>query len=102
MGALLCNLQVPSGFGGRSVSDMIRTHVFHEGELAALTLVGVGNGDGGARAGTRCDPRLLLCSLANTALLRRVHVLEFWSRNLTVGSKWVPFALSVSPSSSEQ
>ena len=81
---------------------MIRVHVFHEGELAALTLVGGRNGDGGARAGTRCEPRLFLCSLVNTALLRWVHVLVFWSRNLTVGSKWVPFPLSVHSSSSEQ
>lgn len=87
MGAFLCSLCVPSGFGGRSVSDIIRTHISHEGELAALTLVGGGNGDGGARAGTRCEPRLLLPSLANTALLRWVHVFVFWSRNLMVGSK---------------
>ena len=102
MGALLCSQRVLIGFGGRSVSDMIRVHVFHEGELAALTLVGGRNGDGGARAGTRCEPRLFLCSLVNTALLRWVHVLVFWSRNLTVGSKWVPFPLSVHSSSSEQ
>lgn len=52
MGAFLHSLRVPGGFGERSVFDMIRTQVSHEGELAALTLVGGGNRDGGARAGT--------------------------------------------------
>ena len=37
--------------------------------LAAITLVGGGAGNGGARARVSCDRELLLCSLAITALL---------------------------------
>ncbi|EPY85525.1 hypothetical protein CB1_000371018 [Camelus ferus] len=38
------------------------------GVLAAITLIAGGAGDGGARAGATCEPELLLCSVAFTAL----------------------------------
>ena len=43
-------------------------HIFPQGVLAAITLVGGGAGDGGARAGARSEVGLL-CSVAVTALL---------------------------------
>ena len=62
VGALLYNLCVPSGFGGRARFDVHTSHVFPQGAVAAITLVGGG-------AGARCDLGLLLCSVANTTLL---------------------------------
>lgn len=69
MGASLYSLHVPSGFAGRAGSDLSLRHVFLQGVLAALTLVGSGTGDGGARAGARCDSGLLLCLVTITAPL---------------------------------
>ena len=44
------------------------SHVFPQNVLAAINFVGVGAGDGGARAKARCEWELLLCSVANTTL----------------------------------
>ena len=44
------------------------SHIFPQGVLAAITLVGGGAGDGGAKAGTGCEAGLPLCSVAITTL----------------------------------
>ena len=64
----LCTLCVLSGFDGRAGSEMSKGHIFPQGMLAAITLIGGGAGDGGARARARCDLGLLF-SVAVTALL---------------------------------
>ena len=56
MGASLCNLHGPSGFGGRAESDVSRSHTFPPGVLAAITMVEGGARDGMARA--RASPML--------------------------------------------
>ena len=66
----LFSLCVPSDFGRRAGFDMNTSHVFPQGVLAAVTLVGGRAGDGGAKARTRCEVRLPLCSVTITALLR--------------------------------
>ena len=68
MGASLCRQRVPNAFGGRPGFDVDSIHVFPQGLLAAITLVGIGTGDGGARAGTECEAGLPLCSVAVTTL----------------------------------
>ena len=65
VGALLYGLHMPCGFGGRAGFDVNRSHVFPQGVLAAITLLG-----GGARDGARCEPALPLCSVALTTLLQ--------------------------------
>ena len=69
MGASFYILHVPSGLGGRAGFGVNTSHVFPQGELAAITLVEGGAGDGGARARARCEPRLPLCSVAFTTIL---------------------------------
>ena len=39
---------MPSDFGGRPGSEVSMSHVFPQGVLVAITLVGVRTGDGGA------------------------------------------------------
>ena len=63
------NLCVPSGVGKTAGSGVSTGRVFPSGVLATLTRVGSGAGDGEAGARARCGPGLLLCSVANTALL---------------------------------
>ena len=53
-----------SGFVERTASEMSTSHIFPQGVLAAIPLVG-----GGATARARCDLGLLLCSVANITLL---------------------------------
>ena len=48
---------------------MSMSHIFPQGMLAAITLLGGGARDEGTRAGARCELRLLLCSVASTTLL---------------------------------
>lgn len=50
-------------------SEVSKRHVFPQGVLVAITLLGSGAGDGGARARTRCESGLLLCLVADTILL---------------------------------
>ena len=69
MGASLCRLRVPIPFGGRAGFDMDASHVFCQGVLAAIILVGGEVGDGCARAGVGYEVGLPLCSVAITALL---------------------------------
>lgn len=54
VGMSLCNLHVPSGFGGRGGSEVNTVCVSPQGALAAIALVGDGAGVGGARATVRC------------------------------------------------
>lgn len=68
MGSSLYSPCVPSGFGGRGGFDMNSSNIFPQGVLAAITFVGGGHGDGGARAGISCE--LFLCSMALTNLFR--------------------------------
>ena len=68
MGASLYRLCVPNAFGGRAGFDMNTSHIFPQGVLAAITLVRSGAGEGGARAGSRCELGLLLYSVAISAL----------------------------------
>ena len=54
VGISLYRLCVPSTLGDRAVFDVETSHVLLQGVLAAITLVGDGTRDGGARAGTSC------------------------------------------------
>ena len=69
MGASLSSLHVPIGFGGRVGSGMNTIHVFPQGVLAAITLVGGEPGEGRARTKARCEVGLPLCSVDVTPLL---------------------------------
>ena len=69
MGASLCSLHVPIGFGGRARSVVVSMgHIFPWDVLAAITLVGGGAEVGEARARTRCEQGLLFCSITVSAL----------------------------------
>ena len=102
VGASLDSLHVPSGFGGRAGSDVLVSYVFTQGVLAAITMVGGGAGDRGARTGARYD--LLLCLVAKKHPIRvgvGSHVAG--AEALKFVSKLAPFLLSVcSPSSQHQ
>ena len=65
----LYSLHVPSGFGGRAGFDTNISRIFPQGVLAAISLVGAGAGEGGARAGARCEVELSLYSVDVTTLL---------------------------------
>ena len=54
-----------NAFGGRAGFDVDASHVFPQNVLAAITLVSGGAGD---RAGLGCEARILLWSVAITAL----------------------------------
>ena len=60
---------VPCDFNGRAGSDVSTSHILPHTVLAAITLVGVGAGDGGAKARPKCELWLLFCSVANSTLL---------------------------------
>lgn len=71
MGVSLYNLRGTSGFDGRTGFDLNTSHVFPQGALTAITLLGDGVRTEGAGARARCEPVLLsLCSVAITVLLR--------------------------------
>ena len=55
--------------GERAGFDVNTSHIFPQGVLVVVILVGGGIGDGGARAGPRCELGLPLCLMAVTALL---------------------------------
>ena len=69
MGVSLCSLHVPSGFGGRAGSDMHVSYVFTQGALTAITMVGGGAGDRGARIRAKCELGLLPGSAVITAVI---------------------------------
>ena len=102
MGVSLCSLHVPSGFGGRAGSDMHVSYVFTQGALTAITMVGGGAGDRGARTRARYD--LLLCLAAKKYPIRvgvGSHIAG--AEALRFVSKLASFLLSVcSPSSQHQ
>lgn len=92
MGASLCALHVPSGFGGRAESGVGRSRTFPQVVLAAITEVEGGARDGMARAlasillgllppfiprggRSRLKP-VLLCSMAITTPLAAELVLK--------------------------
>ena len=58
-----------SGFGKTAGSGVSTGCIFPSDVLATLTGVGSGAGDGEPGARARCEPGLLQCSVANTALL---------------------------------
>ena len=60
---------MPSGFGGRGGSDVNTSHVFPQGILVAISLIGSGEGDEGARVGAIYETRLPFCSVGITVLL---------------------------------
>ena len=68
VGASLYRLCVPNAFGGRAGFEMDVTYIFPQGTVAAITFIGRGAGDEGARAGIGCEVGLPLCSVAKTAL----------------------------------
>ena len=53
VGVTLYSLNVPSAFGGRARSHVSMSHIFPQGVLEAITLVGNGIGGGRARARAR-------------------------------------------------
>ena len=68
MGPSLLSLHVLSGCGGRARSEVIMGHVFPQGALAAITMVGSDGGDGVGRVRARYEPGLLLYLMANTII----------------------------------
>ena len=68
VGAFIYRLHVPNAFGERAGFDVDPSHVFPQGVLAAITLVGSGTRDGSARAGALCKVRRPLCSGYHTLL----------------------------------
>ena len=66
-----------------------------QGGLAAITLVGAGVGDEGTKSRTRCEPGLLLCSVAITTLWGGVGSQVAGTEALRGGSKLIPFPLSM-------
>lgn len=70
MGASLCSLHVPGGYVGRAGFGMNRSHVFAQGELAALVLGRGWTRNGVARVRASCELRLPLCSVAFPSILK--------------------------------
>ena len=96
VGMSICSPYLPSGFGGRAGSDVSMSHIFPQGVLAAITLVGGGAGYGGAKARASCELGLLLCLVAITFLLGTVRGSQgAGAEALRVASKLVLFHLSV-------
>ena len=62
MRASPCRLHVPSVFGVRTGFDVDASHVFPQGLLATITLIGGVVDAGGARACAGCEAGLPLCS----------------------------------------
>ena len=69
MGASLYHLHGASDFDSRAGFDLNTSHVFPQGALTAITLLGDGVRTEGAGARARCEPGLPLCSVAITVLL---------------------------------
>ena len=51
-GSIPIQMACANAFGRKAVFDMASSHIFHQGVLAAITLVVGGAGDREARAGT--------------------------------------------------
>ena len=67
MGVSLYTLQRPCDFGRRAGSEVSTDHMFTQGRLTAIILVGDETGDEGAGAVLRFEPEL--CLVVVTALL---------------------------------
>ena len=80
VGAPLCSLCVPSGFGGRARSEVSKGYVFPLGVLAVTTLVGWIAVDEGTRARARCELEFLLLSVASLPYQGWGWVPRCWSR----------------------
>ena len=65
---LYAGVYLLSGFGGRAGSEVTMGHINPLDVLAVSNLVGGRAGDGVARARVRCEPEILLCSMAVTIL----------------------------------
>lgn len=68
VGASLCSLHVPTGFGGRAGSEVSVGHIFLWDFLVIITLVGGGADVGETRNRSRCENGLLFYSVAVGAL----------------------------------
>lgn len=68
MGVSLYRLHVPDTFGRGAGFDMEASHIFPQGVLEIVTLVGVGTGHRGARGRTGSEAILPLYSVTVTAL----------------------------------
>ena len=67
-GASLCRLCVSNVFDVKALFDMDTSHVFPQGLLDVITLIGLVVGVEGSKACARCEVGLLLCSVAITTL----------------------------------
>ena len=82
---------MPSGFGGRSGSEVSMGQVLLWDVLAAITLVG-----GRARARARCEPGFLLYSVAiNHPIRGKANCQGIGAEVVMIQSELVPFPLSV-------
>lgn len=80
MGVSLYNLHGTSGFDGRTGFDLNTSHIFPQGALRAIILLGDGVRTEGAGTRARYEPVLLpLCSVASTVLLGVWWVSSSWS-----------------------
>ena len=95
VGASLCRLHVPSVLGGRAGFDVDASHVFPQGVLAAITLVGCVAGIGVARACSGYEEGVPLCSVAVTALSRLGAAQVAGADTLRVRLELALFLLSV-------
>lgn len=66
-GSIPIQMACANAFGRKAGFDMDSSHIFHQGVLAAISLVVGGAGDKAARAGTRYEAGLL-CTVAVTSL----------------------------------
>ena len=69
VGTFVYRLCVPNAFGGIAGFDMDASHIFPQGVLAAITLIGGGAGAREPRASSGCEAGLPCCSMAITTLL---------------------------------
>ena len=81
VGASLCSLHVPTGFGGRAGSEVGVGHIFPWDFLVIITLVEGGADVGETRNRTRCENGLLFYSVAVSALSGVNWCLKFWNRS---------------------
>lgn len=65
----LCILGVPNGFDEGAESGVSLGHVFPQGMLSDIALVGGRAGGRVVRARARCEPEHILCSVTITTLL---------------------------------
>ena len=72
---------VPIALGWRARFDVDSSHIFPQGVLSAITLVGGGPGDGWAGTGAECEPGLPPCLLTISTLLGVVSDLKLLGQN---------------------